>query len=64
MCEHLGVSAATQKRVKVDNDSVIKKHDVFCNHSSDFDDFFILARNNNDFINGETFGQQRLPSLA
>ena len=63
MCEHLGVSAATEKKVKVDNNPVIKKHHLFCNHSSDFDNFFILAGNNNDFINGESFCQQRLPSL-
>ena len=49
MCEHLGVSALTRKRVKGDNDSAIKKHHLFCNHSSGFEDFFILASNNNDF---------------
>ena len=48
MCEHLGVSALTGKRVKGDNDSVIKEH-LFCNHSSGFDDFSILANNSNDF---------------
>ena len=40
MCEHLGVSALTGKRVKEDNDSAIKEHHLFCNHSSEFDDFF------------------------
>ena len=49
MCEHLRVSALTGKRVKEDNDSGIKEHHLFCNHSSDFDDFSILASNNNDF---------------
>ena len=49
MCEHLGVSALTGKRVKEDNDSAIKEHHLFCNHSSEFDDFSILASNNNDF---------------
>ena len=49
MCEHLGVSALTWKRVKGDNDSAIKEHHLFCNHSSGFDDFSILASNNNDF---------------
>ena len=49
MCEHLGVSALTGKRVKGDNDSAIKEHHLFCNHSSGFDDFSILASNNNDF---------------
>ena len=49
MCEHLGVSAFTGKRVKGDNDSAIKEHHLFCNYSSGFDDFSILASNNNDF---------------
>ena len=47
ICEHLGVSALTGKRAKGNNDSTIKKH-LFCNHSSGFDDFSILASNNND----------------
>ena len=49
MCEHLAVSALTGKRVKGDNDSAIKEHHLFCNYSSGFDDFSILASNNNDF---------------
>ena len=49
MCEHLGVSALTGKRVKGGNDFVIKEHHLFCNHLSGFDDFSILANNNNDF---------------
>ena len=49
MCEHLGVSALTGKRVKWDNYSAIKEHHLFCNHSSGFDDFSILASNTNDF---------------
>ena len=49
MCEHLGVSALTGKRVKGDNDSVIKEHQLFCNHSSGFEYFSILASNKNDF---------------
>ena len=49
MCEHLGVSALTGKRVKGDNDFAIREHHLFWNHSSDFDDFSILASNNNDF---------------
>ena len=48
MCEHLGVSARTGKRMKGDNDSAVKEH-LFCNHSSGFDNFSILASNNNDF---------------
>ena len=38
----------TGKRVKGDNDSAIQEH-LFCNHSSGFDNFSILASNNNDF---------------
>ena len=49
MCEYLGVSALTGKRVKGDNDSAVKEHNLFCNHSSGFDNFSILASNNNDF---------------
>ena len=49
MCENLGVSALAGKRVKEDDDSAIKEHHLFCNHSSGFDEFFILASNNNDF---------------
>ena len=48
MCEHLGVSTLIGKRVKGDNDSAIKEHNLFCSHSSGFDDFPILASNNND----------------
>ena len=48
MCEHLGVSARTGKRMKGDNDSAVKEH-LFCNHSSGFDNFSILASNSSDF---------------
>ena len=48
MCEHIGISALTGKRVKGGNDSAIKEH-LFCNHSSGFEDFSIMASNNNDF---------------
>ena len=46
MCEHLGISALTGKRVKGDDDSAIKEHLLFCSHTPDFS---ILATNNNDF---------------
>ena len=49
MCDHLGFSALTKKRVKGDNNSAIKKHRLLCNHSFGLDDFSILAGNNNDF---------------
>ena len=49
MCKHLGISALTGKGVKVDDDSVIKEYLLFCNHTPEFEDFSILASNNNDF---------------
>ena len=49
MCEHLGISALTGKRVKGDDDSAIKEHLLFCSHTPDFENFSILATNNNDF---------------
>ena len=49
MCEHLGVFALTGKKEKGDNDSAIKEQNLFCNHLSGFDDFSILADNNNEF---------------
>ena len=49
MCEHLGFSTLTGKRVKGDNDSAIKEHHLFCNHSSGFDYFSIITSNNNEF---------------
>ena len=48
MCEHLGISALTGKRVKDDDESAIKVHLLFCNLARDFEDFSILATNNND----------------
>ena len=45
MCEHLGISTLTRKRVKGDNDSAIKEHLLFCNHTPDFEDFPIIATN-------------------
>ena len=49
MCECLGISALTGKRVKGDDDSAIKEHLSFCNHTSEFEDSSIIASNNNDF---------------
>ena len=49
MCEHLGLSALSGKRMRANNDSAVKEHHLFCNHSSGFDDFSILASNNNEF---------------
>ena len=49
MCEHLGISALTGKRVKGDDDSAMKEHLLFCHHAPYFEDLSILATNNNDF---------------
>ena len=49
MCEHLGISALTGKRVPGDDDFAIKEHLLFCSHTPDFEDSSILATNNNDF---------------
>ena len=46
MCEHLGISALIWKRVKGDDDSAIKEHLLFCNHTPDFENVSILATNN------------------
>ena len=48
ICEHLGISALNGKRVKGNDDSAIKEHLSFCNHAPNFEDFPILATNNND----------------
>ena len=48
MCEQLGISALTGKRVKSDDDSAIKEHLLFCNPTPDFEDFSILATNSSD----------------
>ena len=44
MCEHSGILALTGKRVKNDEDSVIKEYLLFCYHIHS-----ILSTNNNDF---------------
>ena len=49
MCEHLEISAVTGKRVKGDDNSAVKEHLLFYNHTLDFEDFSILVTNNNDF---------------
>ena len=49
MREHMGFSSLTGKRVKGDDDSAIKEHLSFYNHTFDSEDFSILVTNNNDF---------------
>ena len=50
MCEQFGISALPGKRVKGYDDSAIKERLLFCNQAPDFEDFSILATNNNDFM--------------
>ena len=49
MSEEPEVSVHIGKKVKEHNVPVIQKHNLFCNHSSGFDDFPILASNSNEF---------------
>ena len=51
ICEHLGISQLTRKKVKIDNKKlkVIQEHLLCCNNSSSFEDFSILTRESNDF---------------
>ena len=43
ICEHLGISALPGKRVKGDDDSAIKEHLLFCNHTPDFEDLLPIT---------------------
>ena len=43
-----GISALIGKRVEDDDDSALKEHLLFCNYARNFEDFSILATNNND----------------
>ena len=49
ICGHSGISALTGKIVKGDDDSVIKELFLLFSHTTDFEDFSILATNSNDF---------------
>ena len=49
MCEHLGISRFTRKRVKRNDDSAIKEHLLFSNYTPDFEDLSIPATNNKGF---------------
>ena len=48
MYQNLKVSAITGKTVKGDNDSALKKHNLFCNRSCGFYEFSVLTNSNND----------------
>ena len=47
--KNLTLKRTPGKRVKGDDDSAIKEQLLFCSHTPDFEDFSILATNNNDF---------------
>ena len=51
ICEHLGISYLTEKKVKIDNNKLtaIQEHLLCCNYSPSFGDFSILTRESNDF---------------
>ena len=51
ICEHLGISHLTGKKVKIDNNKLmtVQKHLLCCNYSPSYEDFFILTRESNDF---------------
>ena len=42
MCETFGISALSRKTVKGDDDSTIKEHLLFCNHSPGLEDLFSI----------------------
>ena len=50
ICERLGISHLTGKKVKIDNNKLtaIQEH-LCCNYSPSFEDFSILTRESNDF---------------
>ena len=51
ICEHLGISHITGKKVKIDSNKLmaIQEHLLCCNYSPSYEDFSILTRESNDF---------------
>ena len=51
ICEHLGISHVTEKKVKIDSNKLtaIQEHLLCCNYCPSFEDFSILTRESNDF---------------
>ena len=51
ICEHLGISHLTEKKVKIDNNKLtaIQEHLLCCNYCPSFEDFSLLTRESNDF---------------
>ena len=51
ICEHLGISHVTERKVKIDNNKLmaIQQHILCCNYCPSFENFSILTRESNDF---------------
>ena len=51
LCEHLGISHLTDKKVKIDKNKLkaIQEHILFCNFSPSIEDFYILTTESNEF---------------
>ena len=51
ICEHLGISHLTEKKVKIDNNKLtaIQEHLLCCNYSPSFEEFSISTKENNEF---------------
>ena len=50
ICEHLGISHFTEKKVKINNNKLtaVQEHLLCCNYCPYFEDFSILTRESND----------------
>ena len=51
ICEHLGISHLSGKKVKIDNNKLMAIHKCFlcCNYSPSYEDFSVLTKESNDF---------------
>ena len=51
ICEHLGISHLTEKKVKTDNNKLtaIQEHLLCCKYSPFFENFSVLTKESNDF---------------
>ena len=51
ICEHLGISHLTEKKVKIDNNKLtaIQEHLLCCNYSPSFEDFSMLTWESSEF---------------
>jgi len=48
--EHIGISPLTFKKVKSSDESSVRDHLLFCDHSPSFDDFTIITHGTNKFL--------------